>query len=94
MIKGRYMEIRRAKKGSHIPTSTPKYIPYSYMDPLGVYNTDGLSEASCGFVQDRTHTSSGSRVGACLDYSSYWGGFIIMGGGLALREGNSRYRAI
>ena len=27
--------ILRAQKGSHIPTLRPKYIPYSYMDPLG-----------------------------------------------------------
>ena len=25
----------RAQKGSHIPTLRPKYIPYTYMDPLG-----------------------------------------------------------
>ena len=25
----------RAQRGSHIPTLRPKYIPYSYMDPLG-----------------------------------------------------------
>ena len=24
-----------AQMGSHIPTSRPKYIPHSYMDPLG-----------------------------------------------------------
>ena len=28
--------ILRAQRGSHIPTLRPKYIPYSYMDPLGV----------------------------------------------------------
>ena len=27
--------ILRAQRGSHIPTLRPKYIPYSYMDPLG-----------------------------------------------------------
>ena len=27
--------ILRAQGGSHIPTLRPKYIPYSYMDPLG-----------------------------------------------------------
>ena len=27
--------ILRAKRGSHIPTLRPKYLPYSYMDPLG-----------------------------------------------------------
>ena len=27
--------ILRAPWGSHIPTVRPKYIPYSYMDPLG-----------------------------------------------------------
>ena len=27
--------ILRAPKGSHIPTLRAKYIPYSYMDPLG-----------------------------------------------------------
>ena len=26
--------ILRAQRGSHIPTLRPKYIPYSYMDPL------------------------------------------------------------
>ena len=25
----------RAQRGSHIPTLRPKYIPYTYMDPLG-----------------------------------------------------------
>ena len=28
--------ILRAQRGSHIPTLRPKYIPYTYMDPLGV----------------------------------------------------------
>ena len=27
--------ILKAKRGSHIPTLRPKYLPYSYMDPLG-----------------------------------------------------------
>ena len=27
--------ILRAQRGSHIPTLRPKYIPYTYMDPLG-----------------------------------------------------------
>ena len=27
--------ILRAQRGSHMPTPRPKYIPYSYMDPLG-----------------------------------------------------------
>ena len=27
--------VLRAQRGSHIPTLRPKYIPYSYMDPLG-----------------------------------------------------------
>ena len=27
--------ILRAHRGSHIPTLRAKYIPYSYMDPLG-----------------------------------------------------------
>ena len=28
--------ILSAQRGSHIPTLRPKYIPYTYMDPLGV----------------------------------------------------------
>ena len=28
--------ILRAQRGSHITTLRPKYIPYSYMDPLGL----------------------------------------------------------
>ena len=28
--------ILRAQRGSHIPTLRPKYIPYTYMDPLGI----------------------------------------------------------
>ena len=28
--------ILRAQRGSQIPTLKPKYIPYNYMDPLGV----------------------------------------------------------
>ena len=28
--------ILRAQRGSHIGTLRPKYIPYCYMDPLGV----------------------------------------------------------
>ena len=28
--------ILRAQRGSHIPTLRPKYIPYTYMDPLGM----------------------------------------------------------
>ena len=28
--------ILRAQRGSHIPTLRAKYIPYSYMDPLGI----------------------------------------------------------
>ena len=31
----RYM-VLRAQRGSHIPTLRPKYIAYSYMDPLGL----------------------------------------------------------
>ena len=27
--------ILRAQSGSHIPTLRPKYIPYTYIDPLG-----------------------------------------------------------
>ena len=27
--------ILRPQRGSHIPTLRPKYIPYTYMDPLG-----------------------------------------------------------
>ena len=27
--------ILRAQRGSHIPTLRPKYLPYSYMEPLG-----------------------------------------------------------
>ena len=30
--------ILRAQRGSHIPTLRPKYIPYSYMDPLGLWS--------------------------------------------------------
>ena len=30
--------ILRAQRGSHIPTLRAKYIPYSYMDPLGPLN--------------------------------------------------------
>ena len=44
---GRY--ILGAQRGSHILTLRPKYIPYSYMDPLG-----------CG---DPRRTSSASRQG-------------------------------
>ena len=28
--------ILRAQRGPHIPTLKPKYVPYSYMDPLGL----------------------------------------------------------
>ena len=28
--------ILRAQRGSHIPTLKPKYMPYNYMDPLGI----------------------------------------------------------
>ena len=28
--------ILRAQRSSHIPTLRPKYIPYTYMDPLGI----------------------------------------------------------
>ena len=28
--------ILRAQRVSHVPTLRPKYIPYSYMDPLGL----------------------------------------------------------
>ena len=28
--------ILRAQRGSHIPTLRPKYIPYTYIDPLGM----------------------------------------------------------
>ena len=28
--------ILRAQRGSHIPTLSPKYIPYTYIDPLGL----------------------------------------------------------
>ena len=28
--------ILRAQRGSHIPTLRPRYIPYTYMDPLGL----------------------------------------------------------
>ena len=28
-----------AQRSSHIPTLRPKYIPYSYMDPLGMETT-------------------------------------------------------
>ena len=28
--------ILRAQRGSHIPTLRPKYVPYTYMDPLGL----------------------------------------------------------
>ena len=34
--------ILRAQKGSHIPTLRPKYVPYTYMDPLG--NIQNLHE--------------------------------------------------
>ena len=27
--------IFKAQRGSHVPTLRPKYLPYSYMDPLG-----------------------------------------------------------
>ena len=30
--------ILRAQRGCHIPTLRPKYTPYSYMDPLGMWN--------------------------------------------------------
>ena len=28
-----------AQRGYHIPTLRPKYIPYTYMDPLGLFGT-------------------------------------------------------
>ena len=28
--------ILRGQRGSHIPTIRPKYIPYTYMDPLSL----------------------------------------------------------
>ena len=28
--------ILKAQRGSHIPTLRPEYLPYSYMDPLGM----------------------------------------------------------
>ena len=38
--------ILRAQKGSHIPTLRPKYIPYTYMDPLGKVLGSGLGSWS------------------------------------------------
>ena len=41
--------ILRAQRGSHIPTLRPKYIPYTYMDPLhqqGTAADDKGSEAA------------------------------------------------
>ena len=46
--------ILRAQRGPHIPTLRPKYIPYSYMDPLGPTMTAsmpmilGLQAIACG----------------------------------------------
>ena len=35
--------ILRAQRGSHIPTLRAKYIPYSYMDPLGSMKPNTLT---------------------------------------------------
>ena len=44
--------ILRAQRGSHIPTLRPKYIPYTYIDPLG----------SCyGPVSEGCHSICGSH---------------------------------
>ena len=34
--------IHRAQRGSHIPTLRPKYIPYTYMDPLGLGGSQNM----------------------------------------------------
>ena len=50
--------ILRAKRGSHIPTLRPKYIPYTYMDPLGmawVLPKEELTLACCMRFRD-VHT--------------------------------------
>ena len=38
--------IFKAQRGSHIPTLRPKYLPYTYMDPLGLCQDIVLREAA------------------------------------------------
>ena len=40
--------ILRAQRGSHIPTLRPKYIPYTYMDPLGYRSIRATDRGSEG----------------------------------------------
>ena len=40
--------ILRAQKGSHIPTLRPKYVLYSYMDPLGSRSIGALDHLRNG----------------------------------------------
>ena len=49
-------DILRAQRGSHTPTLRPKYMPYSYMDPLGQaggFSVEGLGFLGLGFIGSR-----------------------------------------
>ena len=41
--------ILRPQRGSHIPTLRPKYITYTYMDPLGMEAPKASTRTSTGF---------------------------------------------
>ena len=43
--------VQGAQKGFHIPTLRPKYIPYSYMDPVGSRGFKGRGRALVAFGQ-------------------------------------------
>ena len=43
--------ILKAQRGSHIPTLRPKYLPYSYMDPLGKESCMTRSTVYLGYDQ-------------------------------------------
>ena len=65
--------ILRAQIGSHVITLGPKYILYSYMDPLGVPQCEITSRAGAGYRVGPSQCSTRCRVGFWdLQYFPYW----------------------
>ena len=57
--------ILRAQKCSHIPTLRSKYIPYTYMDPLGKDHLEALKSAVSVGSECRGYTCLALHIFGC-----------------------------
>ena len=63
---------KRAQRGSHIPALRPRYVLYSYMDPLGLCQNEISYSRSDKENTSYLHVAPGPRPSALKHSASTW----------------------